>query len=251
MPSDLHSMHKEINILIPMAGDGSRFKVAGYTSSKPMIDVFGRPMIELVIQNLQSFKEDVKLNFICCVRRDNSDAIAFLKRNDIGMVLVDSLTSGPASTCLLAKSHIDNSLPLIITNSDQFIFNFKMKEFLNYCNDYDAVIGTFFSKSAKNSYLRLNEKNLVTSVVEKVVISDIATNGLHFWKSGSMFVDSATKMIKDGRCANNGEYYISETFNYLIKDGSRVGVYHFNEHFPIGTPDDLNTFKETFKNANI
>lgn len=231
-----------------MAGNGTR--MAGYNKSKPLVDIFGQPMIGLVLENLLfTYDEDAEVDasIIGCVRKEDKELIEFLGSTTVEhIVLVDKLTSGPAATCLLAKSLINDNTSLIVTNSDQIIKDFDLARFLKYCEGYDAVLGTFFSRSSKNSYVRLDDEGLAIEVKEKEAISEHALNGCHYWARGSDFVRSTEEMIGSGHWSKDGEHYVSETFNYLIKEGKRVGVFSFNEHYPLGIPSDLEFFKKKF-----
>lgn len=232
-----------MNILIPMAGLGSRFKRSGYMLSKPLIDVGGQTMIERVINNI-----GIDNQFIFILNEDDVNLI------EIESVIAETLdypyfniihtktTDGPARTALKASYYIDNS-PLIIVNCDQVIHDFNMESLLKFAslNKADGVIGTFLSSSPKNSYVKLDPNGLVTEVREKVVISNIATNGLHFWGDGEDFLESAQAMINNKE-TYSGEYYIAPTYNYMIKDGKRVLPYFYNLHMPIGTPEDLEKY---------
>lgn len=241
-------MSEKPNILVPMAGDGVRFKNAGYLDSKPMIPLFkGYPMISFVIDNiLPKHNNPLQINLFCCVRKEDSDLKDLMERRYKAKVItVDKLTSGPAATCLLAKEYVDNDASLIIVNSDQYIGDFSINNFLLLGSNYDAVIGTFPSNSPKNSYVRLKD-GLVIEVREKQVISEVATNGAHLWRHGKDFVQSAEQMIQDKALSINNEYYISETFNYLIKQGKKVVTYSFLDHWPLGTPEDLQLFQKKF-----
>lgn len=218
---------KTLNILIPMAGRGMRFKE--YERPKPFIDVLGKPMIQRVIENIG------EANYIF---------ITHSKYYELpGLVIIsDQVTEGPACSALLALDWINNDQPLIIVNCDQIIRDFDLSKFLEFAEDCDGVLGCFISHSPKNSYVKLDANGLVTEVKEKIVISNIATNGLHYWKRGSLFVDSANKMIEANDRYNN-EFYIAPTYNYMIKDGAVIKPYFFNLHCPIGTPEDLEAYK--------
>lgn len=240
----------KLNILIPLAGLGSRFTSANYQDPKPMLEVLGKKMIDLVVDNITEGKQKYHKNLIFCVRDEQIHQHLAAKYPDSRIIKVEELTKGPASTCLLAKEFINSNTPLLVTNSDQYIHQFKLKRFLKYCRDYDAVLGTFFSQHPKNSYIKLNDHNLVIEVREKQVISNIASSGLHYWARGQDFISSAEIMIEKQDMANN-EYYVAPSYNYLSEE-SQIGVYHFNQgfHWPLGTPEDLELFKKEFKNGN-
>ena len=233
-----------MTFLIPCAGLGARFHS---NIPKPLIEVLeGRPMLELVLENLRQ-QEDHR--FICCILKEHD--LKFNLSQEIkkfapyiDICIVEKLRDGPASTCYEARGIIDEHDELIIINCDQIIEDFNIKEFLRFTHshDYDGVLGTFFSRSPKNSYVKLNDDGLVVEAQEKKVLSEYATNGLHYWKRASYFFESYCIMVeKNARTLN--EFYVAPSYNYLINDGKRIGAYHFNEHYPIGIPSDLEYYK--------
>lgn len=238
---------KRMNILIPMAGLGSRFQKMGYKDPKPLIPVHGKPMIQAVIENLGLSHQ----YFLICTEEvhdyiKNNFPHLFLKGvfESYYTIALKELTDGAACTCLKFKHYINNDEPLIIVNCDQIIEDWDFKKFSHFCKKKkpDGVVGTFFSNSIKNSYVRLSDHGEVLEVREKEIISNYATNGLHYWNKGKYFVDSAEEMIaKNDRV--KGEFYVGPTYNYLIRDNKKILFYHFNEHYPIGTPEDLEVYE--------
>ena len=240
----------KINVIIPMAGEGKRFSDVGYTIPKPFIPVNKKPMVQSVVENLDI---DGKHIFIIQKKHSVGNSLqTFLKalKPDSVVIEIDELTEGPASTALLASEYIDNDVPLIIVNWDQMIHDFDVNKLLEFCdkNQADGILGAFISSSKKNSYMKLDPQGEVIEVKEKIVISNTATNGLHFWKHGKDFVSSASEMIKAGERYNN-EFYIAPTYNYLIKDGKKILPFFYNLHWPIGVPEDLNKYKELYGNS--
>lgn len=240
----------KINVLIPMAGLGKRFSDAGYNVPKPFIQVGGKPMIEAVISNL--YQEG--MHFIFCVAKEHVESYAITNlfediAEDFGftydVVEVESLTQGAASTCLLAKNLINSNDPLIITNCDQIIEDWDFETFEMFCdiNSPDGVVGVFDSQSPKNSYIKIDSRGWGVELREKQVISNLASNGLHWWKRGKDFVASAEEMILMEDRTNN-EFYVAPTYNYMIKKGAKIIVFKFEKHFPIGTPEDLEFYKK-------
>ena len=234
------------NILIPLAGAGFRFTSAGYKKFKPFIHVSKDSMIREVIQNLRH--PNYRFIFIINTQQISRDEFWDHIKGEVGqdclILCVNEITEGPASTALIAESYIDNQDSLIIVNCDQMIWDFNplyLEQFAKVTNA-DGFVGCFLSSSKKNSYVKVDPNGEIVEVREKMVISNIATNGLHYWKRGHDFVKSANEMIKqDDRY--NGEFYIAPTYNYMIKDGKRILPYFFNLHFPIGVPDDLKKYQ--------
>lgn len=238
---------EKLNVLIPMAGAGSRFEQAGYTFPKPLIDVKGRPMIQVVTDNL-----NIKANFIYVVQKEhrakyNLDTLLDLITPGCKIVEVDGITEGAACTALLAKEYIDNDAPLFFANSDQFV-EWDSNEFLYKMNETEADGGivTFKATHPKWSFAKINEEGLVTQVAEKNPISDIATVGFYYWKKGSDFVKYAEEMIdKDIRV--NNEFYVCPVFNQAIQDGKQIRTFNIDKMWGLGTPEDLNYYLENFK----
>lgn len=238
---------KKMNVLIPMAGNGSRFAQAGYTFPKPLIEVHGKPMIQVVVENLA-----VDANFIFVVQKShreqyNLDSMLSLICPGCKIVEVDGVTEGAACTVLLAKEYINNDEPLVIANSDQFVewnsleFFYKMNE-----QDLDAGIVSFRATHPKWSYAKVDDDGFVTEVAEKNPISDIATVGIYYWKHGADFVKYAENMIQKNIRVNN-EFYVCPVFNEALIDGLKIKTFDVPKMWGIGTPEDLNYFLENFK----
>jgi HAD superfamily hydrolase (TIGR01509 family) len=238
---------KNLNVLIPMAGAGSRFEQAGYTFPKPLIDVRNKPMIQVVVENL-----NIKANFIYIVQKShrekyNLDTLLNLITPGCKIVEVDGLTEGAACTALMAKEFIDNNQPLFFANSDQFVewdsneFMYKMNE-----TEADGGIVTFEATHPKWSFAKVDENGLVTEVAEKNPISNIATVGYYYWKHGSDFVKYAEQMIKKDIRVNN-EFYVCPVFNEAIGDKKQIRTFNINKMWGLGTPEDLSYYLEHYK----
>jgi dTDP-glucose pyrophosphorylase len=233
---------KKLNVLIPMAGQGSRFANAGYTFPKPLIEVKGKPMIQIVVDNL-----NMEANFIFLVQKEhyekyNLKYMLNLIAPDCKIVIVDGQTEGAACTTMLAKEYIDNDNPLVIANSDQYVeWNSNEVMYAFSADKIDGGILTFKSTHPKWSYAKLNNKGQVEEVAEKKVISDNATVGIYYWKKGSDYVKYANKMIEKNTRTNN-EFYVAPVFNEAILDGKKIKIKEISKMYGIGTPEDLNYF---------
>ena len=238
---------KKLNVLIPMAGAGSRFAQAGYTFPKPLIEVRGKPMIQVVIENL-----NIEANYIFLVQKEhyekyNLQSVLSILKPGCKIVQVDGVTDGAARTTLLAKEFIDNDEPLVMANSDQYVewdSNNVMYSFT--ADGIDGGILTFKATHPKWSYAKLDEHGFVSQVAEKNPISDNATVGVYYWKKGSDYVKYAEQMI-DKDIRTNGEFYVCPVFNEAIADGKKIRVKEISKMWGIGTPEDLNYFLENHK----
>lgn len=230
-----------INIVIPMAGLGTRFPREQYLP-KPLIDVNGKPMIVRAIESL-----DICGQYHFLIRKDEyTEIIKSVIEKTVSnprFITVDKTTEGPACSVLLFKEFIDNDQELIVANCDQ-IMEWNSGLFFHNVRLYDGAVVTYYSDTDKNSYARLDKRGLVVEMREKEVISNISLNGIHYWKQGRHFIQSAADMIAADDRAPNGEFYIAPTYNYMIKQGLRVGIHHIpnEQHHPVGVPVDLERF---------
>lgn len=236
----------EFNILIPMAGAGSRFSSAGYTFPKPLIEVNNKPMIQVVIENL-----NIKANFIYIVQKEhyekyNLKYLLNLITPNCEIVQVDGITEGAACTTLLAKEYINNNKHLLISNSDQFVEWDSNSFYYSMTNDnLDGGMLTFKATHPKWSFAKLNENGYITEIAEKKPISDIATVGIYYWNKGSDYVKYAEQMIEKNIRVNN-EFYVAPVYNEAISDGFKFKPYNIEKMWGLGTPEDLKNYLEHF-----
>jgi dTDP-glucose pyrophosphorylase len=233
-----------INVIVPMAGEGKRFKDAGYTLPKPLIEVSGEPMIA---KALTTFNVEGKYHFV--VRNDEFlvnivNIIESIKPNSDFRV-IQYTTDGAAVSALKFKNNIDSESELLIINCDQ-IMNWNPESTLTDLRKYDAGVVTIRSNDPKHSYVKVENKRAIF-FAEKEVISDHALVGIHYWKKAKYFFSSAERMVALNQRSANGEFYIAPTYNLLLKEGLDVGVSLIQEseiHF-VGTPDDLRIYNES------
>ena len=238
---------ENMNILIPMAGRGSRFESQGYTFPKPLIEVKGKPMIQVVVDNL-----NIKAKYTFIVQKEhyhkyNLKYLLNLIAPNCNIVQVDGITEGAACTTLLAKEFIDKDEPLLIANSDQVVRWDSSKVLYAFSNNKcDGGILTFKASHPKWSYAKLNEDNFVVEVAEKKPISNNATVGIYWWKKGSEYVKYAEQMIKKNIRTNN-EFYVCPVFNEAIKDNKKIIIKEIENDgmWGIGTRKTLIIFLKT------
>ena len=239
-----------INVVIPMAGLGSRFSKAGYKDPKPFIMAKGRRLIEIVLDNLSL--QDAR--YILIARKEHLDARLddineIRSKYNVDFIFLDKLTEGAACTVLAAHREINNDTPLLLANSDQYI-HAPVSSFISDAveRNLDGSILTFVDseRDPKWSFARLNDSGFVEEVKEKSPISDFATVGLYYFAKGSDFVGSAIDMIVANDRVNN-EFYTCPVYNYGIASGQKIGIYNIPENamYGLGTPADLDVFLQS------
>lgn len=237
-----------LNIVMPMAGRGKRFADAGYGTPKPLLPLHGRPMTEVVIDNLRPARPH---RFVFLILREHAAAFGFdrhLKNWAPGseVVYVESVTQGAACTVLLARHLIDTADPLMIANCDQWV-DADVNEYLDTLDREaaDGLIMTMWADDPKWSFVRFGPSGGVTEVVEKQVVSNEATVGVYNFRRGRDFVRAADAMIaQDLRV--NGEFYVAPAYNPLIAEGQKVVVHNVGREdagmYGLGIPADFERF---------
>jgi len=236
-----------LNVLVPMAGAGSRFAQQGYTFPKPLIEVNGKPMIQVVVENL-----NIEAHYIFIVQQEhyekyNLKYLLNLIAPGCDIVQVNGITEGAACSTLLAKDYINNDNPLVMANSDQYVeWNSNECMYSFSADEIDGGIVTFEATHPKWSYALVGDDGFVKEVAEKKVISNAATVGIYYWKKGSDYVKYAQEMI-DKNIRVNNEFYVCPVFNQAIEDNKKIKIKHVNRMWGIGTPEDLDNFLKNHK----
>ena len=227
-----------------MAGAGKRFEEMGYSFPKPLIDVNGKPMIQVVVESL-----DIDAKYIYVVQKEhyekyNLKHLLNLISPNCEIVQIDEMTEGAACTTLLAEEYINNDEPLLLANSDQYL-DWNSNEFMYsmIADDIDGGILTFTATHPKWSFAKLDDSGFVERVAEKDPISNIATVGVYFWIKGSDYVKYCKQMIEKDIRTNN-EFYVCPVYNQGIEDGKKIKTYHIDKEqmWGMGTPEDLKRF---------
>jgi len=245
-----------INIVIPMAGEGSRFVAAGYQKPKPFIDVDGKPMVVRVMENL-GYPD---AQYILIARKEHIEKEAVLVREieknyNARFIAIDKLTGGTACTVLFARNFINNETPLLIANSDQLV-DIDMAGYIDDCfnRGLDGSILTFTDHelNPKWSFAKIDDHGLVTEVQEKKAISEFATVGIYLFSKGRDFVNAAVDMIVNNDRVNN-EFYTCPVYNYAIKNDLKIGIYNidFFQMHGLGTPADLEKYLQNAEAKKI
>ena len=232
-----------------MAGRGNRFliekdKIPEYAKPKPIIDIAGIPMVKWALSSLPLNENDQLIFLVLKEHVDNNRIDESLKShfgNSIKIVVVDKVTQGAACTALLAKEHINNDEPLLVTDSDHYIDGKTHFNEIKKHKDIDGMIPVFYDNNSKWSFSKTDETGRVIEVAEKLQISRNANIGAYYFAKGRDFVWAAEEMIEEND-RTNGEFYMAPVYNYMIRRGKNIRLSRPRFVHGLGTPKDLNKF---------
>lgn len=241
-----------MNLVMPMAGRGSRFVDAGFATPKPLIDVRGKPMYAWATASLP-LGLATRLIFICL--REHladgsleSDIRTRYPMHDVVIVPLDTVTRGQAETVLAAKAYIDNDSPLVIFNADTYVESNLAGHLATLPAHVDGVFGVFSAPGDKWSFARTDAHGRVVETAEKRRISEWASTGLYHFARGADFVRHTEAMIAaDDR--ERGEFYVAPVYNRLIRENAHIVLDIATHVWVLGTPEDLAHFEANYRGA--
>jgi len=217
--------------------------------------VKGKPMVRMVIDNILA--PNVEAQYIYVVQRAHFEQYGLKElfesvTPNCKIVCLDSLTEGPACTCLAAKDFIDSDVPLLIANSDQYV-EWDASSFYDTMAKTEAYGGILCfvdeERNPKWSFARTADGTInsqVVEVAEKKPISDLATVGIYYWRTGKDFLNDAHEMIKKNIRVNN-EFYVAPVYTEGIEKGKLILTHFCKKMWGTGTPEDLKIFEDNFK----
>lgn len=239
-----------LHIVMPMAGEGSRFAKAGWTTPKPLIELNGQPLFKHAISSVSAEGIEMKYSFI--VRHEHIEKYhidegirAFLPEANVFYVM--KTTRGAVETCLIAESAIADDDAVIVMDCD---LEFRSKSFVEIIKQIlsqsvtDANGGalvSFESNEPRYSYAAIDEQGFVTRTAEKEVISNHALCGAYFFSTGRRFKDIAHQLLNEPEF-KKPEYYVSLLYNYMLEAGETVRLASMEEYYSYGTPEELNQY---------
>jgi NDP-sugar pyrophosphorylase family protein len=238
----------KLNLVIPAAGLGSRFRAIGVDTPKPLIPVLDIPMIGWVIANFQLTPQDE----IWIITRKEDQIPEEMKtiiskiKNVIHFIELDEVTDGAATTLQFALDLIPAEEAVLSANSDQFVSS-DISEFIEMVRSgsSEGQILTMNANDSKWSYVERDADGEVINVVEKVAVSDEATVGIYGWKSAKL-AKNAINAMKEDELKVNGEFYVAPSYTYLLKQGGKISTFCVGDVeadvHGLGTPEDLALF---------
>ena len=239
-----------LHIVMPMAGEGSRFLKEGWTTPKPLIELNGQPLFKHAISSVTD--KDIQMKYSFIVRQEHIDKYqidkgirSFLPEANLFSVV--KTTRGAVETCLIAENAIADDDAVIVMDCD---LEFRSKKFIEIIKQIlnkpieeatGGALVSFESNEPRYSYAALGEDGFEARTAEKEVISNHALCGAYFFASGRRFKQIAHLLLAE-TAFTKPEYYVSLLFNYLLKDGEKVWLASMEEYYSYGTPEELKRY---------
>jgi dTDP-glucose pyrophosphorylase len=234
-----------VNVVIPMAGRGSRFADRGVVPPKPLISVAGRPMLAWALQSLVDFP-DAEITFVALREHEECCGVTRLIRGLMGtqsrVILLDDVTEGQLVTVLAAREIINTDQDLLIASADTYVVSDLGAAVSARRPECRGLISVIDMPGDRWSFARTDAARRVVEVAEKVRISEHASTGLYYFASGREFVETAETLIRNGE-RTRGEYYVMPLYQKYIDRGRRIEIVPSREMWDMGTPEALGRFE--------
>ena len=240
-----------MNLVITMAGLGTRFRKAGYTVPKYQIMAHGKTLFEWSMESLASFRRPEDIYFF--ILRKEDEAADFIREkchamgiSNVRIIELLEMTDGQATTAMLGAPYWDKEEPLLVYNIDTYVEAGQMYP-EQLCGD--GFIPCFLGEGDHWSFVRLNEEEKAVEVREKERISDYCTLGAYYFRTCGLYEKLYKEYYGEGANLEKGEKYIAPLYNYLIQCGKevRISVIDVDKIHVLGTPEELDYFKEHYK----
>ena len=238
---------RPLHIIMPMAGEGTRFSKAGWTTPKPLIELRGVPLFRRAIDSVAIEGVEMKYSFI--VRQEHIDKQHIDKlikeiQPDANVFSVLKTTRGAVETCLVAESAIDDEDAVVVMDCDLEFRSKRYNELVANALSVSAdeadggALVSFESDNPRYSYALVDDEDRVLRTAEKDPISTHALCGAYFFGSGKDFKRIAHQLLEDGT-HGKAEFYVSLLYNYLLDEGKVIRLATMEEYYSYGTPEEL------------
>ena len=243
-------MDRNIDIVITMGGLGSRFKKAGYTVPKYMIEARGKSLFEWSMISLEGYRDRTDKYIFLALKDDSCDVEAFIRDKcsllDISgyhIILLDELTDGQATTAMLAGRYWDREHSLLIYNIDTYV---EPGEMNSAELKGDGFIPCFRAEGNHWSFVRLDDEGRVAEIKEKKRISDHCTLGAYYFRTCGLYEDLYNEYYRRGKASElvNGEKYVAPLYDYQLTKGGEIYISDIEPQkvHVLGTPEELQVF---------
>ena len=236
-----------MQIVITMAGLGTRFLKAGFDCPKYMIEVNGKSLFEWSMSSLEDFRDE-KYYFIV---RSSDDAVNYISEccnrmhiSTFQIIEIDYVTSGQAETVMCAQDYWDVNDELFIYNIDTYVepVHIHATDIIG-----DGFIPCFNGKGDHWSFVKTDSYGRAIEVTEKIRISNNCTVGAYYFKSCGLYANIFQEYYNENKQSDNkSEKYVAPLYNQLIDDGGDVFISLIPEDVVhvLGTPEEVNMFRE-------
>ncbi|MDX1912536.1 MAG: glycosyltransferase family 2 protein [Saprospiraceae bacterium] len=237
-----------MQIILPMAGRGSRFADSAFGLPKPLIEVAGKPMLFWALDSLQAFDGN---RLILVVLEEHEQQYGIRNRVQqyldgrsfsLEVVQIPAVTEGQLCTVLAARHLLEDEEDVLIAASDTFIRGPLANDIRHKGADCAGLISVNRLPGEQWSFARADESGVVLEVAEKRRISEHASNGLYYFSRAADLIAYGENMIRNNE-RTRGEFFVIPVYQKMIEAGLKILLSHADEMWDMGTPEAKAAFE--------
>lgn len=242
---------RDLHIVLPMAGAGSRFAKVGFTTPKPLIEVDGLPMFKKALSSLAGIQ--AKKHYTVVIRKEHEQQYGLKEQlksllTDVNVVITNEKPIGALKDAMRAEPFFKNDQGIIILDCDLWFNSHSYNEMVQSALAPDSMIAggllTFPADNPRYSYADVDNDGNVTLTAEKNVISSRAILGAYFFGTADILSKAAHELMEQPLSDSMPEYYVSYVYNLLLAAGGKVKATNVDEFDSFGTPEELSAYQQ-------
>lgn len=243
-----------MQVIVPMAGLGSRFAAADYALPKPMIPVSGRPMVQAAVESLPPYE---RLIFVCHPEHVSRFGIDRMLRDAFPhcrIVVARGSTSGQAASVRLAAAHLDLDDSVLVAACDNaHVFRHEEWQRRVAASRSAVIVWTYrrdprvLARPQAHGWVEADAAHRAVRISVKAPVSDHpyddhCISGTFWFRSGRTLCDGIDALIAADRRVN-GEFYLDSVPALMMERGEQVEVFQVDKYIGWGTPEDLQDYE--------
>lgn len=244
-----------MEVAILMAGLGKRFTEAGFSTPKPLIQVNGKTILDWTLTSVENLINKHPLSF--AIRKEHEEKYNIVEglRNKYGKSTKFILCEGGIKGNLVTGLELTQELvknknePLLFLDSDNKYDIVNFEKLVRSIPEKDFAVLCYFELEDKNDlkwgFCGVDpSSNRVVQIKEKEFVENGKPMvGFFYWSSVEFFEKVASVVIKEESPGKNNEYYMTQAFNYCLKNNYSLYAFKSEIMIPLGTPQDVENFK--------
>ncbi len=219
-----------MKVIIPLAGKGTRLRPHTYLTPKPMMKVAGKPVMSYVLDELKKLGNVEQIIYITGHLKEKVEEYARAEMDVPSVFIEQKVQDGTAGAIALAREYVDQPVLIIFVDT---IFDADLTKVKSV--DADGIIWVKEVEDYQRFGVVVTDKDgNMTKIVEKpkTPISRRANIGLYYVRNWKLLFEGIDWVLQQPK--NQGEYFLTDAFQYMIEKGAKIKVIDVQGWFDAG-----------------
>jgi glucose-1-phosphate thymidylyltransferase len=224
-----------VKVIIPLAGKGTRLRPHTHLTPKPMLKVAGKPVMAYVMDDVQKLGDVEQVVYITGHLKERVEEYARATVAIPSVFVEQKVQDGTAGAVALARPYVDQPVLIIFVDT---IFDADLS--VIHRSDADGIIWTKEVEDYQRFGVVVTDAaGYMTRIVEKpkTPVSRRANIGLYYIRNWKLLFEGIDHVLKQP--TNQGEYYLTDAFQYMIDKGAKISVIDVEGWYDAGKVETL------------